>query len=741
MRAPIGDTVDITVHPIVLAWLYKVMHAFNGKITLMQAAGYFPMIFSILSVIPAFFLARKVGGNTAGFFAALLVATSGSFLGRTTWGHADTDAYVILMPLMIAWLFIEGFEHKDWRWQVGLTAGAGFFTGLFAVFWSGWWYIFDFIGAVIVIVLVYELWVHRNVLFKDMTNIWRHQGIISTLLVGVVYLAASGIFVSSFSSFSDFYRAPFNPVDFLQIKAAASSLGTSVWPNVLTTVAELNETTYGQVIASSGGKTVFAIALLGVLLTVIRRDKHGKRDIKYAVFLLIWFAATMYASTKGIRFIMLVAPALAVAFGIAVGVSVQFFGGWMRRELHVPQWLFHGVVALVALIIVMPTVNAAFVIGTQDLPIMNDAWVESLYKIRDVSQPDAIITSWWDFGHHFKWYADRKVTFDGATQNEPMAHWVGKLLLTDDEALAAGILRMLDCGSNRAAETLDKINNDTSKTVKELYDVVVLDRAMAAELLADRGLNAQQADDVLQYTHCDPPEAFVIASQDMIGKSGVWGHFGSWDFDRADIWIQARKLPREQAIPFIEESSGVSRDRAESLYNEVKAIKSESDGNAWIAPWPSYASGTLGCGLKSEETIACENNIEIDTRTMDTYLVGNGQRVHVKGVVYPTNEGTVHRVFDDAKVDVSVIFIPREDGAQVILAQPAMANSMFTRMFFYGGHGLRYFKPFYRVRDIGNNWIATYQVDWSGAERTQVYKFSERNETGNTTGTPVNASR
>jgi len=728
MRAPLGDPVDKTYHPQVLAWLYRVMYAFNGKITLMQAAGYFPVLFSVLAVIPAFFLARRIGGNTAGFFAGLLIATNNAFLGRTTWGHADTDAYTILFPLLIAWLFIEGFEHQSRKWQVGLTAAAGLSTGLFAVFWSGWWYIFDFIVAVIGFVFLYTLWSHRAALKRGIGELSRHVAVRQAIIVGVVFVLSSGIFVSAFSSFADFTNAPLNPLDFIQIKAAARGLGTTIWPNVLTTVAELNEADYRQVIDASGGKLIFAVALLGVLLTLLRRDAHGKRDIKYAVFLLIWFVATMYASSKGIRFIMLVAPTLSVAFGIAVGASVQLFGGWMRRELHVPQWVFHVVLVVSALVIVAPTVQAAIAIGGQDLPIMNDAWVGSLTKIRETSKPDAIITSWWDFGHHFKWYADRPVTFDGASQNEPMAHWVGKLLLTDDEALAAGILRMLDCGSNRAYETLDAVNNDTSVSVKQLYQVVVQDRTLAKEYLLDRGLTDMQAGDVLKYTHCDPPEGFVIASQDMIGKSGVWGHFGSWDFDRADIWVFARKLPRQQAIDFIVENSEVSEDRAEAIYNEVKAIRSESDGNAWIAPWPSYASGIIGCDRKDNRTIRCDQ-VEIDIQTMDARIVAQGGSGHVRGIVFPTENGTTYRKFDDAKADVSVVFIPSPEGHRIILAQPAMANSMFTRMFFYQGHGLRYFKPFDSTRDIGGNFIFTFKVDWMGKEPNIVYKLVETNET------------
>ena len=39
-------------------------------------------------------------------------------------------------------------------------------------------------------------------------------------------------------------------------------------------------------------------------------------DIKYAIFLIVWFIATTYASTKGVRFTMLLVPAFAIGFGI-----------------------------------------------------------------------------------------------------------------------------------------------------------------------------------------------------------------------------------------------------------------------------------------------------------------------------------------------------------------------------------------------------------------------------------------
>ena len=81
---------------------------------------------------------------------------------------------------------------------------------------------------------------------------------------------------------------------------------------------------------------------------------------------------------------------------------------------------------------------------------MTDGWYNSLTKIKEESQEDAIINSWWDFGHQFITVSKRGATFDGGSQNRPMAHWIGNALLTSDEKTTVGILRMLDCDSNGA---------------------------------------------------------------------------------------------------------------------------------------------------------------------------------------------------------------------------------------------------------------------------------------------------
>ncbi len=774
MVAPIGSAIDDTIHPYTLAWLYRIMHVFNGKITLMQAASYFPVILIALSVIPVFFIGRRFGGNAAGFFAATIFAINAALLGRTNWGHADTDAYNVFFPLMTLWCYLEAYYHKDWKLKSALVFFAGLLTAVFAVAWSGWWYIFNFILAVAGIYFAYLVWMHRNKLKEGISTFLRTPDFKEHILIVIGYLIVSGIFVTMFINFNTFIGAPMQPFDFVSLKDATK---ITLFPNVLTTVAELNEAGLDQVVDQMGqaqiaGLSFFAIGVLGLLLLALPREKLSRTDllllagsaiyywiiissitkfapvtfiilfalpilvlitreafrgictfdIKLALFLLIWFAATMYASTKGIRFVMLLVPAFSIAFGTGIGLASAAISRWAHNTFRISQsatsWVIIG---LFVMLLVGPAQHVAAA-SRNDLPIVNDAWYDTLTKIKDASQPTAIITSWWDFGHHFKYISDRRVTFDGASQNEPMAHWVGKILLTDDEKLAVGLLRMLDCGSTNAFDVLDAEVDDASVTVNLIYATVKMSQADAKKHLQSKGISDTTIDKYLAFTHCSPPEAFFIASGDMIGKSGVWAHFGSWDFNRADIWVFARKMSREDGIKFILENNDITEAHAAELYDEVNSITSEQDANSWIAPWPNYNNDIAGCEERND-SLYCGNGAIINLKTMDVTMNVQDQEKHPSVFAYPTATGTATKVYTNNTIPFSLTLIKTGDAFGVILANEQLANSVFTRMYFMQGHGLKYFKPFNVQRDASGLLIYTYKVDWTGSNTTLIQEM------------------
>jgi len=129
--------------------VYKFLNIF-GNFPLMYAFFLIPVIMIGASVIPAFFIGKKIAGNVGGFFAGMIIAINSALLSRTPAGFSDTDSANILFPLLIMWFFIEAFYTKDWK-KTGIYSLLG---GISFYVYSKIWHveqIFDFILAAIAI--------------------------------------------------------------------------------------------------------------------------------------------------------------------------------------------------------------------------------------------------------------------------------------------------------------------------------------------------------------------------------------------------------------------------------------------------------------------------------------------------------------------------------------------------------------------------------------------------------------
>jgi len=323
-----------------------------------------------------------------------------------------------------------------------------------------------------------------------------------------------------------------------------------------------------------------------------KKDKDELFDIKYYILISVWFAATIFASVRGMRYILLLVPAFAIALGVAIGIINEYIMKYVKSKgVHVKLIQVVVILGLLSLLFVPRNLFAeSYMTAINEVPSMNDAWYQSLEGIKYGSNENAIITSWWDMNHWFKAIADRGTTFDGGSQNTPMAHWTGRMLLTDNETEAVGILRMLDCGSYQGQRILEKyLDNNTLLSINLTKQIILLNREDARALLLTY-INEQETLEVLYYTHCTPPEAYVIVSTDMVGKAPVWAHFGSWDFNRAFLYNKLINKKMSPSIDWLKKEYNMTGDQAAKLFYEVNSPN--TDPNYYIAPWPSYEAGS-----------------------------------------------------------------------------------------------------------------------------------------------------
>lgn len=759
-----------TLHPYAIVFTHKFLSFFNKDQVLWNSSFWVQIIIGMLSVVPAFFLARRVAGNIGGFTAGMLIAGSQMFLSRSL--GSDTDLYHIIAPLLLIWLFFEAVDSKSWSRRITFSVLAGFATGLASFMWGVWWYFFDLVIIAIIGYLGYSL-IRLLVVKRTFFAAIRNKLFVENVSALLIFIVASCVFVSLFYGFDSFISGPLSPLRTTSLLDAAKA---DLWPNVYTTVAELNPTNIPNAISSLGGgkigKFLFFLTGLGVLLSLFSRKLKSKDyvfitgaalfylflisktalafsplvyaimfsvpvitgaliyikdreiDTKYAFFVLVWYAVSFYTLTQGVRFIIFLVPPFAIALGIFFGRLNEIFRG---LKLGVHKKFATGFVLLLVIFSLWAPVSAGVKTGKVYTPSINDAWVETLEKIKLESSEDAIINSWWDFGHWFKFWADRGVTADGASQNTPRSHWLGLALQSHDEKVSVGTLRMLVCSSNQAFEVLDEQFQDTEKSQNILAGILPLDRNEARVFLEENGV--VEVDRILDLAKCEnPPEDYFITSADMVGKAGVWAHFGLWDFDRAWMYTNIKGVSQADAVNMLKDRFGFSDSEANSYYSQVNQLSSERQANSWISPWPSYVGGWRNCQEITNLTV-CNVNVALENR-------GN-QQVVLDKVVIPKNYSATFLIstvdtqsgtrLGTTEVSPNRLVVASENldvydlsggiyfdvvlrGNRVLIVSPELSLSTFTKLFYLDGQYSLAFEKFHDVTSFTGQRIITWKV-------------------------------
>src|SRR3989338_2423372 len=634
--APEKVRLSKSLHPYSIALVYKAVKPFAPDFTLMQAQLIVPTIYAAITAMIVFIFALMVHGLLAALVSSILISVSPIFLSRSI--GSDSDIYNIFFPVVIVFFAYLSFASAGWKKKAVFSSIAGLAVGAYSFAWVGWWYLFDFIIIAIFadyfFSIIKGLRTPQKLGIKVIFKSHKTKDALATFLAFVISSFISLSLISGFNVIKAAYAGPFK---FTKVKIAVNA---KLWPNVLTTVAEFNEASIKHVIEQMWGNLFFFLALLGIIILIYKNFRNmSKRfiisllsivilyylvtqkgtglelvyylallgiafclalysafkseeeiDIKLAVLFFLWIAASIYAATKGARFVLLLVPPVVIGICITFG----FLHGTLSSIIAKLTKINTAVVAVMLFLAfsyyIIEPVKEGIDTAKNYLQNVNDQWWDALTKIKENSKPDAIINSWWDFGHWFKYMADRRVTLDGSSQNHPQLHWLGKLLLTPDEKEAVGILRMLDCGGNQAFDAIRKIKKDKLRSMKILSKLVLVrNRDEAKDMLISEGFSREESEKVINYTHCEPPENFLIASEDMVGKSGVWAHFGSWNFDRA--WMQQafrNNNNKAEVLQMFMDEFNYSIETAASYYSEIEGLKSESDVNEWMAPWPGY---------------------------------------------------------------------------------------------------------------------------------------------------------
>lgn len=611
--APSGSVTPYAqrLHPTALALLHRFVTIFHPAQPLPATAFLIGILLGELTIIPAYFLGRKLGGMPGGLFAAAFIAVSPAILGRTMAG--DDDSWNVLVPLCSILAVSNAFNApQKWRFYAWiLAASAG--VGLQSWSWSGWPLLYTVILAGLACAILsgalHWLSIEKN------ARIWNSGFVQKSSAASILLYIVCGVFVALAVSPAEYLHVP------AAVLAAAREAwsghpGSSVsagfaWPTALDGVAELKRLHLAEIARNMSGNVITILAFLGLLVLALPGKPWRRTDVILfagsAVFygatalsrdlgqtatvavialpvivclsrtammrgadlnrtaigslIAVWMLVCLYAAFSGARFLILLAPPVGFAVAGAIGSATRAIEKALENE---PVWYRRAARAAsiaVFVIITLTPVRLGYAVAREYAPEMNHAWWDILTALRARAAPDAIVHTWWDYGDWVTYVSDRRVDNDGTSLLTHVPVWIGKALATPLERESAGILQMLGCGSDLppsggippgAWSKLLAMQMNPPAAYALLTDVTHLDEPAAEAYLGQRGITPEQSRNLLRSTHCMPPESWLILSSGLVGKRHEWMRLGLWD-PRAGGGDLARDPDTgATAVPFID---------------------------------------------------------------------------------------------------------------------------------------------------------------------------------------------
>ncbi len=460
-----------TTYPAMMYYLSGYMYRFfQGSFgSLIEAAQYSTAIFGALMTVPAYLLGKEFSDWKAGLIAAAVMGTVPATIRRTMAGFYDNPALVIFFSILTVYFFARAFKKGD----LVSYSGAAMSLILFSFTWEPAWYIaFIVVGSIIayyaaISVFGREEWRNKGKKTDFYERIKLGFEPFKKLIVPTVGAMAVAIVAT--------YLLGLHPISrIMDYIAFATSPGDLQIVNV--SVAELQNL---EVIGAEAWSELFqrfsgalAFFIPGSLLLFKRKRRLG-------TLLLTWTLITFFFITRGVRFTVIFAPAVAVSTGVAFSeihrnvmktgryapmIAFGFLGSLLMTLVSPFAGFALGILLALVLIFVdddgdiheitEPVILATAVlmvvfVASQGIQMasqqtqepITDEWEEAYRFLKHETSEDAVVGSWWDPGHRIAGLSQRRNMADGYHCLEQYCEGglntrisdLGEMLVTDSE--------------------------------------------------------------------------------------------------------------------------------------------------------------------------------------------------------------------------------------------------------------------------------------------------------------------
>ncbi|MEM2855611.1 MAG: peptidylprolyl isomerase [Candidatus Nitrosocaldaceae archaeon] len=459
----ISKTSQTGLH-ITAAVLYKI---FGFGMPLYDFVVWFPVIFGSLLTIVVFGLVRVIAGNIAGVFASIFTSLSPSIIQRGNLGWFKSEPLGLFYGVLAIYLLLSALKHKDLKFAIIKAAVGGLLLGFGMTAWGGVQYFalllslffvtlpfFSKERSIIYILPIFTILtvitaasfprpggvflfslpslgligstifaIAANFVSKDPLKEVRNKFILLAIFVGI---ASSILIVGVYAPSSFRYISVVNPFSKSDIP-----LVESVAEHFTPTIVDYTQ----------DYSTLLLLAGYGAFISFRKRTPMH-------IFALVLGLTGIYISSSFARLMVFSSLSIIVLAAIAfVEITrVIFEKGYRVRSIFDPRdsRLIYSSLMItmlsvplfyppngnwVAMADIPPTISN----GATSLRVETRDWIDALEWIKNNTEKDAVIASWWDYGYWITVLGERSTLADNATINSTRIERIAAALTSEEE--------------------------------------------------------------------------------------------------------------------------------------------------------------------------------------------------------------------------------------------------------------------------------------------------------------------
>ena len=520
---------------ILTFWIWKGLSLFFG-VSVIQVARWIGPAFGALAAVPAFLYVRRRTNLPGGVTAGILAGAAIPFVCHSFAGFFDTDSLLGVLPLGMVTAFLTAVQEKRIRRQAGFSLLSGACFGLLSLTWSSFHTYFWLLvlGGILSGLLI--LAVPSRIPFRRRLTALRGFGmtvgcalLFLLLLRGPTGVRVLGNVLSTFRSVTGGGPSAYPYAH--QYTSEMQAIPGLPEGGMLSLFQGGTESLLNRL----GGVIPCLLAAAGVILILLipfLRRREGEQapaaeerlaGLSETGILILWLAAGLKLSLGSQR----IAEIAALPFAVLAGLGVGTLTG-MARRWPAARGILSGALPAVCCVSV---VLGAWSCAWNDIPYATDARAEAMEWIRDNTPAETALASWWDDGYFNQYTSRRRDLADGGSSSGVLNYYLGHILLSDQPAEAAGLLRMLENSSTAAVSFLTARGMTELETAKLLPKLVSLPRTEAEALLCrETALEETDRTTLLDRTHpAENPPLYLVLSTDLLSKAGALTYYGLWD--------------------------------------------------------------------------------------------------------------------------------------------------------------------------------------------------------------------